>query len=246
MIRAVVIVMHDKIAELKELISKSRRIVFFTGAGLSTESAIPDFRGSAGLNKEKTPYPLEVMLSHSFFVQHPDEFYAFYHQHMLYPQAQPNAAHLKIAELERQGQVLAVITQNIDDLHTKAGSKRVYELHGNVNRNYCVRCHHFYDLAAIVKQPGIPYCSCGGIIKPDVVLYEEALDEKTLLAAVQAIRSADCLIVVGSSLSVYPASGLLRYFQGKHLVIINRDPTDYDQFAEIVLHESAGFVLTQV
>lgn len=241
--------MMDKIEQLKEWIGQSDKIVFFGGAGVSTESKIPDFRSNDGLyeKKNKYPYPAEVMLSHSFYTNHPKEFYDFYFNEMIYEDAVPNAAHYALARLEKEGRLLAVVTQNIDGLHQKAGSVNVLELHGSVLRNYCTKCGAFYDLEQTVKLrdgDGIPRCEKdGAIIKPDVVLYEEGLDQNVLYRAVQAISSADLMIVGGTSLVVYPAAGLLQYFHGKHLVLINRDATPYDSRADLVIHDSIGKVL---
>lgn len=222
------------------------RMVFFGGAGVSTESGIPDFRSADGLYAQRYPYPPETMVSRSFFDAHPREFFDFYCDRMLALDAAPNAAHRKLAELERKGTLSAVVTQNIDGLHQKAGSKKVYELHGSVLRNYCTRCGKFYSAEFVKNAPGIPRCSCGGIVKPDVVLYEEGLDEQTIAGSVKAIRSADMLIVAGTSLTVYPAAGLINYYRGNRLVLINRDETPYDGNADLVLHESLGDVFSQL
>ena len=237
--------MDDTIRRLKELTDASDNIVFFGGAGVSTESGIPDFRSVDGLYHQKFKYPPETMLSHTFYETHTEEFYDFYRAKMLALDAQPNAAHRKLAEWERQGKLKAVITQNIDGLHQKAGAKKVYELHGSVLRNYCTRCGKFYSAEFVKNAPGIPRCSCGGIVKPDVVLYEESLDEQTIAGSVKAIRSADMLIVAGTSLTVYPAAGLINYYRGSRLVLINRDETPYDDRADLVLHESLGDVFSQ-
>ena len=237
--------MDDTIRRLKELTDASDNIVFFGGAGVSTESGIPDFRSVDGLYHQKFKYPPETMLSHTFYETHTEEFYDFYRAKMLALDAQPNAAHRKLAEWERQGKLKAVITQNIDGLHQKAGSKKVYELHGSVLRNYCTRCGKFYSAEFVKNAPGIPRCSCGGIVKPDVVLYEESLDEQTIAGSVKAIQSADMLIVAGTSLTVYPAAGLINYYRGSRLVLINRDETPYDDRADLVLHESLGDVFSQ-
>ena len=228
---------------LQELIDAAQRIVFFGGAGVSTESGIPDFRSQDGLYHQKYPWPPEEILSHTFFERLPEEFFRFYRDKMLPLDAEPNDAHLKLAELERAGKLTAVVTQNIDGLHTKAGSKKVYELHGSIWRNYCTRCGAFYGPEYIRDSSGIPHCTCGGVIKPDVVLYEEGLDEDIISGAVHAIRNADLMIVAGTSLTVYPAAGLLRYFRGKNLVLINRDTTPYDSEATLVIHDSIGKVL---
>ena len=237
---------REKIARLQEMVDQSHGIVFFGGAGVSTESGIPDFRSTDGLYHQQYAYPPETILSHTFYERKSEEFFRFYRDKLLRLDAQPNAAHKKLAELEQAGKLRAVITQNIDGLHQKAGSKRVYELHGSVLRNYCERCHRFYDAQFILNSEGVPHCSCGGRIKPDVVLYEESLDEDCITKAVQAIQAADLLIVGGTSLTVYPAAGLIRYYTGQHLVLINRDETPYDDYANLVLHESLGDVFSQV
>ena len=233
--------------QLQEWIDGSGNIVFFGGAGVSTESGIPDFRSVDGLYHQKYDYPPETILSHSFFMEKPEEFYRFYRAKMLCPDAQPNTAHLKLAELERAGKLRAVVTQNIDSLHQKAGSRTVYELHGSTARNYCMNCHRFYDEAFIAQSEGVPQCPvCGGVVKPDVVLYEEGLDQETVEAAVLAISRAQVLIVGGTSLTVYPAAGLLRFYQGDKLVLINRDVTPYDSRADLVIHDSIGAVLGSI
>lgn len=230
--------------QLQNWIAESENIVFFGGAGVSTESGIKDFRSVDGLYRESYDYPPETILSHTFFMQKPEEFYRFYHDKMICPGVQPNAAHLKLAELERAGKLKAVVTQNIDGLHQAAGTRTVYELHGSTHRNYCMKCHRFYDLDFIDRAEGIPYCPvCGGMIKPDVVLYEEGLDQETIEASVLAINRADVLIVGGTSLVVYPAAGLINYYRGNKLVLINRDPTPYDKKADLVIHDSIGRVL---
>ncbi len=226
----------NNMEKLREWIASSDNIVFFGGAGVSTESGIPDFRGEDGLYRQKYKYPPEVMLSHSFYLSHTEEFFSFYREKMLFPDAKPNAAHLALAKLEQLGKCRAVITQNIDGLHQAAGSKCVWELHGSVHRNYCTRCRRFYGLDAILHSEGIPRCSCGGIIKPDVVLYEEGLDQNVLSEAVQAIRRADVLIVAGTSLTVYPAAGLIDYYQGDKLVLINKSETGMDSRADLLLN----------
>lgn len=238
--------MDEKIAKLREWIDGSDNIVFFGGAGVSTESGIPDFRSVDGLYNQQYKYPPETILSHTFFLSETEEFYRFYRAKMLALDAKPNAAHLKLAEWEREGKCRAVVTQNIDGLHQKAGSKRVYELHGSVLRNYCMKCGKFYPAEFIRDAQGIPRCTCGGIVKPDVVLYEEALDEKTLAGAISAIRHADMLLVGGTSLTVYPAAGLLGYYRGDRLALINRDETPYDDMAGLVLHASLGDVFSQL
>ena len=238
---------QNKIEEFKQAVAESSSIVFFGGAGVSTESGIPDFRSTDGLYNQKYKYPPETIVSHSFYMQRTEEFYEFYKDKMLFPQAQPNAAHKKLAELEQAGKLKAVITQNIDGLHQAAGSREVLELHGSVHRNYCTKCKKFFPLSYIVESKGIPTCDeCGAIIKPDVVLYEEGLDQQTVEGAVHAIARADCLIVAGTSLSVYPAAGFIRYFQGEHFVLINRDPTPADKLADLVLHQKVGQVLSQI
>ena len=236
----------SEIATLKTWIEASDNIVFFGGAGVSTESGIPDFRSEDGLYHQRFDYPPEQILSHSFFYRRTEYFYRFYREKMLPLEAQPNAAHRKLAALEQAGKLRAVVTQNIDGLHQKAGSKRVYELHGSVLRNYCMKCGKFYPAEFIRDAKGIPRCTCGGIVKPDVVLYEEALDEKTLAGAIFAIRPADVLIVGGTSLTVYPAAGLLGYYRGDRLALINRDETPYDDMAGLVLHASLGDVFSQL
>ena len=231
---------------LQEIINESNNIVFFGGAGVSTESGIPDFRSVDGLYNQKYDYPPEEILSHTFFERHTEYFYNFYRDKMLFLEAQPNSAHLKLAELEREGKLKAVITQNIDGLHQKAGSKNVFELHGSVHRNYCQRCHKLYDAEFIKNSSGIPRCECGGLIKPDVVLYEEGLDGATIEGAVDAISKADCLIVAGTSLNVYPAAGFIRYFRGKHFVLINLGATQADSMADLVIHNKVGEVLKEI
>ena len=229
-------------ADLQQLVRESKRIVFFGGAGVSTESGIPDFRSADGLYRQKYPYPPEVMVSHSFFVDHPEEFFAFYREKMVHLEAKPNPAHEKLAQLEAAGKLSAVVTQNIDGLHQAAGSRRVLELHGSVHRNHCMRCGRFYNVHAVVAAPGVPRCSCGGIIKPDVVLYEESLDSEVLTQSVQEIAAADLVIVGGTSLAVYPAAGLLDYRRGK-LVVINRSPTPVDAQADLLLQAPIGETL---
>ena len=230
--------------QLQTWITNSDNIVFFGGAGVSTESGIKDFRSVDGLYHECYDYPPETILSHTFFMQKPEEFYRFYHDKMICPGVQPNAAHQKLAEMESAGKLKAVVTQNIDGLHQAAGSRTVYELHGSTHRNYCMKCHHFYDLDFIDRAEGVPRCPiCGGMIKPDVVLYEEGLDQETIEASVLAINRADVLIVGGTSLVVYPAAGLINYYRGNKLVLINRDPTPYDKKADLVIHDSIGKVL---
>lgn len=235
--------MGDSIEQFKNAISACNYIVFFGGAGVSTESGIPDFRSVDGLYNQKYKYPPETIISHSFYMRNPEEFYRFYKDKMLYTDAKPNAAHLKLAELERSGKLKAVVTQNIDGLHQVAGSKEVLELHGSVHRNYCQGCGRFFDLQYIVDSDGVPKCdACGSIIKPDVVLYEEGLDQSTIAKTVQHISHADMLIIGGTSLAVYPAAGLIDYFKGKYLVVINMAPTPRDRNADIVINERIGEV----
>ena len=233
--------------ELQRLIDAHHRIVFFGGAGVSTESHIPDFRSVDGLYHTKYAYPPETILSHSFFLTQTEEFYRFYRDKMLYLDAKPNPAHLKLAELERAGKLTAVVTQNIDGLHQAAGSRAVFELHGSVHRNYCMDCSAFYDAHFIQNSDGIPRCArCGGTVKPDVVLYEEPLDDAVVEGAIRRIENADLLIIGGTSLAVYPAAGLLQYFRGDCVVQINRDPTPFDRRATLSLHESIGQVLSRI
>ena len=238
--------MDSKIETLKTWIEASDNIVFFGGAGVSTESGIPDFRSVDGLYHQQFDYPPETILSHTFFYQHPEYFYRFYRQKMLPLEAQPNAAHKKLAELETAGKLRAVVTQNIDGLHQKAGSKTVLELHGSIWRNYCTRCGTFYPPEFIRDCAGVPKCDCGGVVKPDVVLYEEGLSEDVLHRAVHAISKADVLIVGGTSLTVYPAAGLIRYYRGSKLVLINRDETQYDTAADLVLRDPIGQIFAQL
>lgn len=235
--------MDEKIAKLKEWIDGSDNIVFFGGAGVSTESGIPDFRSVDGLYNQQYKYPPETILSHTFFLSETEEFYRFYRAKMLALDAKPNAAHLKLAEWEREGKCRAVVTQNIDGLHQKAGSKCVYELHGSVYRNYCEKCGKFYPPEYIRDSAGVPRCTCGGRIKPDVVLYEESLDQTVIEGAVRAIADAEVLIVGGTSLTVYPAAGLIRYYRGNKLVLINRDETPYDTYANLIFRDPIGKVL---
>ena len=239
---------HDtevKVKKLQEIIDESQRIVFFGGAGVSTESGIPDFRSVDGLYHQKFKYPPETMLSHTFFKQNTWDFFDFYKNLVIPADPKPNAAHLKLAELEKAGKLIGVVTQNIDGLHQAAGSENVYELHGSVLRNYCTNCGKFFDYKYILEASGIPECDvCGSVVKPDVVLYEEGLDNDTLVGAVNAISSADTMIVAGTSLVVYPAAGLLQYFRGKWLVLINRDPTPADKSANLVIHDKVGEVLS--
>lgn len=238
--------MDGLLNRLQALIEKSRRIVFFGGAGVSTESGIPDFRSEDGLYRQHYDVPPEVMLSHTYFMTHPESFFRFYREKMLVLDAQPNRAHKALAKLEREGKLSAVVTQNIDGLHQKAGSKTVYELHGSILRNYCMQCGKFYPVQAIAESDGVPRCSCGGMIKPDVVLYEEALDEQVVNGAVRAIREADLLIVGGTSLAVYPAAGLIHYYRGSQLVMINRSPTPADHKATLLIDQPIGETLGAV
>ena len=238
--------MEEKIQKFKNLVEQSQNIVFFGGAGVSTESGIPDFRSKDGLYNQKYKYPPEEILSHTFFMKNTDEFYKFYKEKMNSLKYEPNITHKKLVELENKGKLQAIITQNIDGLHQKAGSKKVFELHGSVLRNYCMKCNKFYGPEYIFNSKGIPTCSCGGIIKPDVVLYEEGLDEKTLKSSIIAIQNADLLIVAGTSLTVYPASGLINYFRGENLVLINKDATPYDNKANLVLNEALGNVFANI
>lgn len=233
----------NTLEQLQEVIDKSRRIVFFGGAGVSTESGIPDFRSVDGLYNQKYDYPPEQILSHTFFERKPEEFFRFYRDKMLALDKKPNAAHLKLAELEKAGKLSAVVTQNIDGLHQAAGSRRVYELHGSVLRNHCRRCRKFYSAQFIKDSTGIPTCDCGGVIKPDVVLYEEGLDDSTVSGALNAIMQADTLIIAGTSLTVYPAAGFIRYFRGDTVVLINRDKTPFDSQADLVYHDKVGELL---
>ena len=238
--------MNKDIEKLQQMIDGSRRIVFFGGAGVSTESGIPDFRSVDGLYHQKFDYPPETILSHSFFSSHTAEFFDFYRQKMICLTARPNAAHRKLAELEAAGKLSAVVTQNIDGLHQMAGSKNVLELHGSVHRNYCQKCHKCYSAEEILNSTGIPRCSCGGLIKPDVVLYEEQLDSRTIDESLRYISEADMLIIAGSSLTVYPAASLIRYFRGSYLVLINRDPTPMDNRTSLTIHGKVGEVLGQI
>ena len=232
--------------QLKQWISESKSAVFFGGAGVSTESGIPDFRSVDGLYSQKFDYPPETIISHSFFERKPEYFFRFYREKMLPLGFEPNVTHKVLARLEAEGHLAAVVTQNIDGLHQKAGSKRVFELHGSVLRNYCVKCGKFYRAEVVRDAKGIPLCDCGGIIKPDVVLYEEPLDENVMAGAIAAIGKADLLIVGGTSLTVYPAAGLLHYYRGHRLVLINRDETPYDSYANLVFHESLGDIFSRL
>ena len=236
----------DKIRQLQDMINESNRIVFFGGAGVSTESNIPDFRSADGLYKQKYRYSPEQIVSHSFFMQHTEEFYDFYKEKMMFLDAKPNKAHLKLAELEAAGKLTAVITQNIDGLHQAAGSKNVLELHGSIHRNYCMRCKKQYSARFVKESKGIPTCDCGGTIRPDVVLYEEGLDNQIIQKSIRAISEADMLIIGGTSLVVYPAAGFIDYFHGKYLVLINKDATARDVGATLTFHEPIGEVLDQI
>lgn len=238
----------NKIEKLQEIIDASDNIVFFGGAGVSTESGIPDFRSESGIFKSLEKYgdTPERLVSHSYYLEHTDKFFSYYKDCLIFPEAEPNPAHYTLARLEKEGKLKAIITQNIDDLHQKAGSKNVLELHGIVYRNYCEICKKEYDLNFILESEGIPHCTCGGIIKPDVVLYEEALDMNILNKSAQYIMSADTLIVGGTSLVVYPAAGLINYFKGKNLVLINKSKTDYDLLASLVINEAIGETLNKI
>lgn len=236
----------EKIETLQEMLDECNNIVFFGGAGVSTESGIPDFRSADGLYQQSYHYPPEQVVSHTFFVRHPELFYDFYKNHMMFLDAKPNKAHLKLAELEQKGKLKAVITQNIDGLHQLAGSERVLELHGSIHRNYCQKCGKFYDAAYVKNAEGIPKCECGGVIKPDVVLYEEGLDGNTIQESIQAIREAEMLIVGGTSLVVYPAASFIDYFQGKYLVVINKGETSRDRQADLCIRDSIGEVLGMI
>ena len=231
---------------LKQWIAESNHIVFFGGAGVSTESGIPDFRSVDGLYNQKFEYPPETIISHSFYERRPEYFFRFYRDKMMPLGFQPNITHKVLAKWEEEGKLSAVVTQNIDGLHQKAGSKRVYELHGSILRNFCVRCGKFYSAEFVKGAPGVPKCSCGGTVKPDVVLYEESLDQSTIEKTVNAIADADLLIVAGTSLTVYPAAGLIRYYGGKRLVLINRDETPYDSYANLVFHDSLGSIFSKL
>ena len=237
---------QDNIEIMKSWVQESSKVVFFGGAGVSTESGIPDFRSTDGVYHMKYAYPPETILSHRFFVSHTAEFYEFYRERMIYREAKPNITHLRLAEWEGEGKLAGVITQNIDGLHQEAGSIRVLELHGSIHRNYCMKCGKYCDLDHVLKTQGIPVCSCGGIIKPDVVLYEEALKEAVLEEAVRLIVDADLLIIGGTSLRVYPAAGLINYYQGNRLILINKAVTPYDDQAELLINASLGEVFSQL
>lgn len=242
------IFMDQKIKQLTDILKNSSNIVFFGGAGVSTSSGVPDFRSSTGLyskklNRNFTP---EQAVSHSFFVQYPEEFFDFYKKNLIYPDAKPNACHIALAKLEKMGKLTAVVTQNIDGLHQAAGSKVVYELHGSVLRNYCMKCHTFYDEKYVLKADGVPKCEkCGGVVKPDVVLYEEGLDDQIISGAVHAISQADTLIIGGTSLVVYPAAGLIDYFRGSHLILINKSTTPADNKADLVINDDIATIMQQ-
>ena len=238
--------MDEKLETLRQWIEESHNIVFFCGAGVSTESGIPDFRSVDGLYNQQYAYPPETIISHSFYVRYPEEFYRFYKDRMLFADAKPNAAHRALAKLEADGRLKAVITQNIDGLHQMAGSREVLELHGSVHRNYCTRCGKFYSLDDVIRSEGVPRCDCGGTVKPDVVLYEEGLDSNTLEKSVRYIRQADMLIIGGTSLVVYPAAGLIDYYRGSRLVLINKDATARDSQADLVINGRIGEVLGAV
>ena len=232
--------------QLRQWVSESKRIVFFGGAGVSTESGIPDFRSPDGLYNMKYKYPPETIISRPFFMRDPEEFYRFYRDKMLFPDARPNAAHMKLAEWETEGRLLGVVTQNIDGLHQAAGSKKVYELHGSVHRNYCMRCGKFYDLDFIMNTEGVPKCECGGTVKPDVVLYGENLNNDVVNGACAAISQADMLIIGGTSLNVYPAAGLIDLYRGRRLVLVNLSATPQDSRADLVIHEKIGKVFSEL
>lgn len=236
----------DKIDTFKKWVDECSNIVFFGGAGVSTESNIPDFRSVDGLYNQEYDYPPETILSHSFFMRNTEEFYRFYRNKMLFPDAEPNMAHIALAKLEKAGKLKAVITQNIDGLHQKAGGKEVLELHGSVLRNYCMSCHSFFSLEDVLSQNGVPKCQCGGTIKPDVVLYEEGLDSGILEKSIDYIRKADMLIIGGTSLTVYPAAGLIDYFNGDKLVLINKDKTARDSHADLVINQPIGEVMSAI
>lgn len=236
----------DAIETLRRWVSESNQMVAFTGAGVSTESGVPDFRSVDGLYNQKFEYPPETIISHSFYLRNPEYFFRFYREKMMPLEVQPNITHFTLAKWEREGHLAAVVTQNIDGLHQKAGSKRVYELHGSILRNYCTQCGKFYPAEFVKNCNGISRCGCGGIVKPDVVLYEEGLNDRVVEGALEAISQADMLLVAGTSLTVYPAAGFLRYYRGNRLVLINRDPTPYDDRADLVIHDSLGKVLSRL
>lgn len=236
----------DSLQTLKNWVDESERIVFFGGAGVSTESGIPDFRSVDGLYNQKFEYPPETIISHSFYLSRPEYFFRFYREKMMPMGFEPNITHKKLAQWEQEKKLLAVITQNIDGLHQKAGSKQVYELHGSIYRNYCTACGKFHTAEFVKNCGSVPRCGCGGVVKPDVVLYDEQLNAQTIENSIHAIEQADLLIVAGTSLRVYPAAGFIRYFQGKHMVLINRDETPYDYMADLVIHRSLGEVFTEL
>lgn len=236
----------NEIEQLRKIVSESSNIVFFGGAGVSTESGIPDFRSVDGLYNQKYKYPPEKIVSHTYYRHYPEEFYEFYKEKMIFTDAEPNAAHIRLAELEQEGKLKAVITQNIDGLHQKAGSKEVLELHGSIHRNYCERCHKSYNLDYIIKSQGVPKCKCGGTVRPDVVLYEEGLNQMLLQKAIRYIQQAEVLIIGGTSLVVYPAAGLIDYFKGKYLVVINKSPTPRDTHADLLIQDSIGKVFSNI
>ena len=238
--------MNESVNALRRLVQEARSIVFFGGAGVSTESGIPDFRSTDGLYRQQWKYPPEVILSHTFYESNPEEFFRFYRAKLLSPHAKPNPAHYKLAQWEQEGRLTAVVTQNIDGLHQAAGSRRVLELHGSVHRNYCQRCGKFHSLDFILSTEGVPRCACGGTVKPDVVLYEEGLDQAILEAALKAIARADLLIIGGTSLNVYPAAGLIHYYRGDKVVLLNRSPVSRDLAADLVITDPIGQVLAQV
>ena len=236
----------DNLEILKQWVAESKRIVFFGGAGVSTESGIPDFRSVDGLYRQKFEYPPETIISHSFYLRDPAYFFNFYREKMMPLGFEPNITHKVLARWEQEGRLSAVVTQNIDGLHQKAGSEKVFELHGSVLRNYCTRCRKFHSAEFVKESPGVPRCDCGGIVKPDVVLYEESLNADTIEGSMSAISRADLLIVAGTSLTVYPAAGLIDYYRGDRLVLINRDETPYDYRADLVFHESLGAIFSQL
>lgn len=238
--------MNKEIEELQEIIDDSENIVFFGGAGVSTESNIPDFRSADGLYQQKYKYSPEQIVSHTFFMRNTEGFYEFYKEKMMFLDAKPNAAHKKLAELEQAGKLKAIITQNIDGLHQAAGSKHVMELHGSVHRNYCMKCHRFFDASYMLHSAGVPKCECGGVIKPDVVLYEEGLDNEVVSDAIRTIAEAEVMIVGGTSLAVYPAAGLLDYFRGRALVLINKGATPQDRNADLLIQKPIGQIFSQI
>lgn len=238
--------MNKEIEKLQEIIDNSENIVFFGGAGVSTESNIPDFRSADGLYQQKYKYSPEQIVSHTFFMRNTEGFYEFYKEKMMFLDAKPNAAHKKLAELEKAGKLKAIITQNIDGLHQAAGSKHVMELHGSVHRNYCMKCHKFFDASYMLHSAGVPKCECGGVIKPDVVLYEEGLDNEVVSDAIRTIAEAEVMIVGGTSLAVYPAAGLLDYFRGRALVLINKGATPQDRNADLLIQKPIGQIFSQI